>query len=200
MRVLDSLPALSPAQFFGVVARCFYVEGRVEKKKKWFLPSMADLFAEEEFAQVFVGWNEEALSFFIDVDAPFVDAETDYVDLFLDTRDRKKKGVVSRFCHHFRFSAEGGKEMTRFRGEDMHPLALAEDLECRAECKRKSYTLAIAIPTHSLHGYDPLLFARLGFTYSIHRTEEAPLHFSVSSLEYGIGDHPATWGSLHLVR
>ncbi|HLB53332.1 MAG TPA: hypothetical protein VJK48_06480 [Chlamydiales bacterium] len=200
MDLFENLPSLTPAQFFGVMASCYYTEKAVGRGKKWLLPSMADLLDEDEFANVYAGWNEEGVSFFIEVDVPFLDPEKDFVELFIDTRDLKVKGVVSRFCHHFRFSPKEKREVTRFRGEDIHPLADSKNLGCDAEIGKNCYFLAIAIPADSLHGYDPLTFSRLGFTYQINRSDGPPSHFSVSSSDFTIEQHPATWGSLKLVR
>jgi hypothetical protein len=93
-----------------------------------------------------------------------------------------------------------GREITRFRNEDTHRLCHPEDLQVTPDLDDTSYRLSIEIPALCLHGYDPLSFSRIGFTYRINRFEGRPQHFAVSSEEYTIEQHPATWGTLKLLK
>lgn len=211
MSLFEDLPGFSPVQFFGITADCFYFKRKLKMEKRFLLPSTVDLLTEESFADVYVGWNMEGLSFIFSVKVPFqkvgeVDfRKGDSVEIFIDTRDLKAKSTVSRFCHHFVFfpiESQNflGREISRFRNEDMHRLCHPEDLQVTPSLKEQSYTLEIEIPAHCLHGYDPLSFSRLGFTYRINRMGAFPQHFAVSSEEYVIEQHPATWGTLRLVK
>lgn len=211
MSLFEDIPALSPVQFFGLTSDCPYLKGTLKPSKVSLLPSTVDLLDEECFADVYAGWNFEKLAFHIDVHVPFQKIgdgdfrKGDSLELFIDTRDLKTKGVVSRFCHHFVFFPVEmqnffGREITRFRNEDTHRLCHPEDLQVIPELHKDSYSLSIEIPTHCLHGYDPLSFSRIGFTYRINRADGPPQHFAVSSEEYIIEQHPATWGTLKLVK
>ncbi|MBM3184401.1 MAG: hypothetical protein FJZ64_03755 [Chlamydiae bacterium] len=174
------------------------------------MPSTSDLLGEEAFADLYFSWDETKLSCFIVckvLGAPSGDdyRKTDSLELFIDTRDLKTKGVVSRFCHHFVFSPHQiqnfhGREVTRFRGEDIHRLCHPEDLHVEPKITDSSYRILIEIPSKCLYGYDPVGFPRLGFTYRINRSKGFPQHFAVSSEEYVIEQHPATWGTLKLVK
>ncbi|HSX37246.1 MAG TPA: hypothetical protein VLE95_00260 [Chlamydiales bacterium] len=211
MSLFEDLPALSPVQFFGLSADCNYSTQHLKPNKMFLLPSTEDLLCEEAFADVYTSWNVDKLCFYISVEVPFQNIgdgdfrKGDSVELFIDTRDLKTKGIVSRFCHHFVFFPVMvqnflGREVTRFRGEDIHRLCHPEDLQVTADIYGRSYSLSIEIPSACLHSYDPLSFPRLGFTYQINRTEGAPQHFAVSSKEYVIEQHPATWGTLKLIK
>jgi hypothetical protein len=211
MSFFEDLPALSPVQFFGMSFDCQYLRQTLKADKAYLLPSTADLLGEDSFAEVYASWNVDKLSFFISSKVPFQNAgESDFrkgdsVELFIDTRDLKTKGVVSRFCHHFVFFPVQiqnfyGRELTRFRGEDIHRLCHPEDLQVTPDLDDDSYRLLIEIPSSCLHSYDPLSFPRLGFTYRINRAGAPPQHFAVSSEEYTIEEHPATWGTLKLVK
>ncbi len=211
MSLFEDLPALSPVQFFGLNCDCLYLKHGLKPDKSFLLPSTSDLLGEEPFADVYVGWNVEKLAFLIAVKVPFKNAgdgdfgQGDSIEIFLDTRDLKTKGIVSRFCHHFVFFPIQvqnfyGREVTRFRGEDIHRLCHPEDLQVSPDLDDDAYRLNIEIPTACLHGYDPLSFPRLGFTYRINRVGGPPQHFAVSSEEYAIEQHPATWGTLKLVK
>lgn len=211
MSLFEDLPALSPVQFFSVSCAVHHSRKPLKPNKHFLLPSMVDLLNEEIFAEVYATWNEDGLAFFFAVHAPFQNVKEedfrqgDSVELFIDTRDLKTKGVISRFCHHFLFFPVElqnfyGREITRFRNEDVHPLCHPEDLPVQADLFDDAYHLSIEIPAHCLHGYDPQTFPRLGFTYRINRTQAPPQHFAVSSEEYVIENHPATWGTLKLER
>jgi len=209
MSLFDDVPSLSPVQFFGISAECFSVRGKWKPDKNYLLPSTSDLLGETSFADVYAGWSMEKLRFHFTVHVPFQKIgegdfrKGDSVELFIDTRDLKTKGVISRFCHHFVFfPAQSqnfyGREITRFREGDMHCLCHPEDLHVTPQHSADSYSLSIEIPAHCLHGYDPLSFSRLGFTYRINRSDGLAQHFAVSSEEYVIEQHPATWGTLKL--
>ena len=210
--MFEELPSLCPIQFFGISADClFLAKGTLKPDKRYLLPSTSDLLDEETFADVYAAWNFEKLSFLIDVRIPFSKIgeddirKGDSVELFIDTRDLKSKGTVSRFCHHFIFypaAVQGfyGREVTRFRNEDVHRLCHPEDLTIGPRLKSNSYTLEIEIPAQCLTGFDPMSFPRLGFTYRINRTEGMPQNFAVSSEEYIIEQHPASWGTLKLIE
>lgn len=207
----EDLPAFSPVQFFGVSAECLLTRGILKPDKEHLLPSTSDLLGEVSFADVYAGWNVDKLSFYIHVHSPFQKiGEPDFrkgdcVELFIDTRDLKTKGAISKFCHHFVFFPAlsqnfYGRELTRFRSDDMHRLCHPEDLQVAAHIDNDSYRLSIEIPNTCLFGYDPLSFSRIGFTYRINRADGPAQHFAVSSEEYAIEQHPATWGTLNLQR
>jgi hypothetical protein len=210
--MFEELPSLCPVQFFGLSADCpFLSKGTLKKDKRFLLPATSDMLDEESFADVYAAWNFEKLTFLIHVKAPFQRIgegdfrKGDSIELFLDTRDLKSKGTISRFCHHFVFfpaQVQGfyGRETTRFRNEDVHRLCHPEDLTVTPSIDSTSYSLEIEIPAHCLTGFDPMSFPRLGFTYRINRSDAPPQHFAVSSEEYAIEQHPATWGTLKLVQ
>lgn len=211
MDLFEDLPALSPVQFFGLTADCLFLRGPLKPEKTFLLPSTSELLDEESFADIYAAWSFEKLYFYIAVHRPFQRVgegdfrKGDSVELFIDTRDLKTKGVVTRFCHHFVFFPVEmqnfyGREVTRFRNEDTHRLCHPEDLHIAPDLDESSYRLAIEIPAHCLYGYDPLSFSRIGFTYRINRSEGPAQHFAVSSEEYAIEQHPATWGTLKLLK
>lgn len=210
--MFEELPSLCPVQFFGLSADCLFLsKGSLKADKKFLLPSTSDMLDEEAFADVYTAWNFEKLHFLIAVKTPFQRIgegdirKGDSVELFLDTRDLKSKGAISRFCHHFVFfpaQLQGcyGREITRFRNEDVHRLCHPEDLTVTPHLQAQSYMLEIEIPANCLTGFDPMSFPRLGFTYRINRADAPPQHFAVSSDEYAIEQHPATWGTLKLIQ
>lgn len=202
--MFEELPSLSPLQFFGIVADAhFFPKKNWKPDSSFLLPLTSEWTDEEPFADVYAAWNFEKLLFHVAVKNPSL-GEGDSIELFIDTRDLKSKGVVSRFCHHFIFyphQVQGfyGREITRFRGEETHRLCHPEDLVVTPTVQARSYSLLIEISASCLTGYDPIQSPRLGFTYRISRTGGLPQHFSASSEEYALELHPAVWGTLKLV-
>lgn len=205
--ILEKIPPLSPADFFNLSCDLYYSKDGLRNKHA--LNDTSKLLAEDPFASCSMAWNEEGIIFEIKVDQPFENCffpdyrEGDSLELFIDTRDLKTAGFLTRFCHHFVFLPKPveeirAQEMTHFRTEDSHPLCDPERLKIEAEFHPKKYEMNIFIPSDCLCGYDPLSFDRLGFTYRMNRVGNAPQHFSVSSQYYAIEKHPALWASLKL--
>jgi len=178
-------------------------------KEKYQLPDLSHWLNESTFVNCFMGWHKKGLFFCFDVEQMLEESffpdfrRGDSIEIFIDTRDRKDKGFITRFCHHFIFLPQSvqqlqAKEITRFRGEDSHLLCPEKDLQVKVQINKKSYRLYGFIAASGLHGYDPSRFDKLGFTYRINRYKKPSQHFSVSSLEYVIENNPALWASLAL--
>jgi len=206
--MFEEVPALTVLPFFNIKTDVFFAKKAIDVTgKKYLLTSSAPFLAEEKFCEAYMGYNHHALYFHFRVDKPFEEANStdfrkgDSIEIFIDTRDIKDKTVISQFCHHFVFFAEAvngvlGKEVTRFRTEEVHPLCSPKDLKVNAHFAKKSYVLDIEIKSSSLFGYDPSSFERMGFTYRINRKGGEPQHFAISSSEYKIELQPSLWSSL----
>lgn len=210
--MFDERPfSLNPTNFFAMAADCPRLKkGNFPTLRDYPLPDTTSLCDEYTFAQAAMGWNEDGLGFFFNMDQAFTKAtfpdvtRGDSIELFIDTRDLKSAGFNTRFCHHFYFlpeAVEGNQygEITRFRTEDRHEYCDPQLLQVEVEKRRSSYTMKIFIPTQCLYGYDPKQFDRLGFTYRINRASGKPQHFSIVTEEYQIDQHPAYWASLTLI-
>jgi len=200
MTIFEELPALSPVQFFSLSWDCPYVKEDLRANDEHRIPSTAELLGEEEFADLYMGWNEQKISLEIRSQRR---SESDSVEFFFDTRDLKTKVQISKFCHHFVFTPDEkdgvfGKEMTRFRNEDIHRLCDPRELFVDVEGDDSSYILRIQIPAVCLFGYDPFQFQRLGFTYRVNRANGPSQHFAVSSEEFNIEQQPSLWATVKL--
>lgn len=200
-------------QFFACLAECHHISspGEEIQKTSGFLANTSWLTEDAYFADVAIGWHEEGIKVAIEVKQPLQRcvypqiAQGDAVELFFDTRDLKTACLPSRFCHHFFFLPEPVEgiqrgELSRFRGEDRHPLAAPEDFICDLYRLPKSYRMEIFLPAKVLFGYDPSQFQRLGFAYRIHRFQGKPQHFTVCSPDFAIPQQPALWATLRLVK
>jgi len=208
--LLEELPALNPSEFFSLGGKLHYSKTS-SSSKKFMLPEMSGWLAEEGFATVALSWNETGISVHVHVKKPFESAsypkysEGDAVELFFDTRDLKTAGFATRFCHQFFFLPQAVQgvvagEVSHFRSEDSHPLCDPLDLQVTSEMGKKDYTMQIFIPAHCLHGFDPSLFEKIGFTYRIHRYKGQPQHFALSSQHFSLEQHPRLWASFKFIK
>lgn len=201
---------LAPINFVEVKFNVHFHKAKSLDDKLYKLPNTNWLTAEEHFAEVSLGWNEEGIAFRFEVNKPFEVAlypeiqEGDSVEVFIDTRDVKTAGFATRFCHHFFFTAgevesKFGAEISRFRTDDSHPLCDHNDLIIKPKLSKNSYTIDAFIPRLCLFGYDPSEFKRIGFTYRINRFGGPAQHFSVKTDEFRIEDQPSLWASGSIV-
>ncbi len=213
MSELEKKISLLPLSFYAFSVDCHYLKNKenLYKLDNYSLPSTGLFFQEETFAKVSMGWNEEGIYLLIAFKIAFKQSffpeieKGDSVELFFDTRDIKSSGFNTRFCHHFFFlpqAFEGRQagEMTHFRTEDRHELCDFSLLKCQTTFAAKNYKMAIFIPKEALHGYDPIQFDRLGFSYRLHRAKGTAQHFSVSSEEFMVEQQPSLWSSVKLIK
>ncbi len=178
---------------------------------KYLLPSVGEVFGEDSFAKVFMGWQPAGLSFQIQVkqDQALVVLYPDFrqgdsIELFIDTRAITSAKTTHRFCHQFYFLPElfegrQAGECTRFRTEDSHPLCEEGQLSVEIEKQAKGYTATIFIPKECLVGYDPQKGSYLGFTYRINSSQGQVQHFAMTSDDARLDTMPGLWAHLRLV-
>lgn len=196
---------LAPVNFFTMEIECHQAkEGKLTHSH--LLPDMSELCVDDSIAEVYLGWEpagiRAAVKFKSTIELPAPNKKTakaPSIELLIDTRDLKSAGFNTRFCHHFLFTHEGGREITKFRTEDSHELCNPTELILALEGKKSNPVFQIFIPSQCLFGYDPEQLNRLGFTYRILAPEYGPQHFSVVSDEYQIDQNPALWSSLILI-
>lgn len=215
--MFEELIPVSAANFFAVSLEAFSYSGKPGDplSKKHLLPSLSFFYETPDFAQVALGWSEKGIFVSVFSEEPtrelhFPDfRKGDSLELFIDTRDVKTVAHVTRFCHHFCILPEildenaesiQALEVTRFRGDDSHPLADPQHLIVESEKKRRGYQLHVFISQEALFGYDPTQFDRLGFTYRINRTRNEPQYFSAAGSDVVIENQPSLWASVKLVK
>lgn len=215
--MLDEVIPLSPVDFFAFQIEAHYVSGKpcAPLSKKYLLPNFSECFPQEQFASIYFGWSEKGIYLTLNSNHPVREVlfpdflSGDAFEVFIDTRDVKTTGWTTRFCHHFFFLPEPVEvnedliqagEITRFRTEDIHELAPASSLQVVCEKGKKSYALHVFIPAESLHGYEPLQFERLGFSYRVSRARGDPAFFTTSAQDFPIEQQPSLWASLKLNR
>ena len=217
MSSLENLEPLSPIDFFAVQIDCLYAQNKELSQKRHALVDLTPFHGESAFARVWMGWHEEGICIRVDIPLShpfnyslFPDFQKgDSIEFFFDTRDVKATGYATRFCHHFFFLPEPVRreerliqagEVTRFRSEDAHPLCDPDKLLIQTIKKKHEQQVIIFVPSDFLHGYDPIQFNRLGFTYRINRWKGSSQMFSASDQDFPIEQHPSLWASCFLIR
>ncbi len=200
---------LHPLNYFHFELSCKKKKGAL-KKAAYAVPSFAEMHGEKECSTLYFAWSEEGLHFHLDSDVKMGESHfPDYdlgeaLELFIDTRDIKNKTFNHRFCHQFVFLPEAvsgvqAKEVTRFRTEDLHPLAEASLLEVVSYKKKKGYEMEIFIPKEALFGYDPAEFNRMGFCFVQHFSDHSPVEMTLLQKEIQIDQNPSVWSSVKFV-
>ena len=205
--VLERVSPLLPVDFFSLGFSIPYVKKPFAKLG--LLPDTSELLGEESFAKMLMGWCEEGIYIELRVAQEFHEsaypnfALGDSLELFFDTRDVKSAGFATRFCHHFVLLPQAvqgieAQEVTHFRSEDTHPLSDSQLIEIQTDFGKSHYQLRTFFPAETLHGFDPNMCDRLGFTYKVNRFQGDSMHFSVSSQSIKIAQQPSLWASLQL--
>jgi hypothetical protein len=200
---LENMDPFFPADFFTCNAEVQY------GKEGFLLPDVSELLGEEKFIAFTLSWTEEEIAGSVLVKSPMTSSsfpdydKGDAIEVFIDTRDNKKVGCPTRFCHQFvflPFEVDGvtALEVTRFRPEDAHELCEASLLHTDVKKEKEGYSLFFTLPKDVLHGYDPLQFPRLGFAYKVHRYKKEAGHFPFSSKRFSPLQNPSLWASLTL--
>jgi hypothetical protein len=217
VELFESTPPLLPLEFFSLACSIKHAAisatapSSVVMRSSFTLPDTAELLGEERFSEIALCWNQEGLCLEVFVDKPFEEvyfpffSKGDAIELFFDTRDLKTAGFATRFCHHFVVLPQAVQdiqalEMTHFRTEDTHTLCDPNELAVHADFHKNSYSVRILIPAQCLHGFDPKVCDRIGFTYRIHRYGGQPQHFAVASEHFAIEQSPRLWASLTLIK
>ena len=206
--LLEGMAPFFPADFFTCSTEVAYSK---EVKGARILPDLSELLAEEKLASFSLAWNEEGLLGTVTVNSPMTASsfpdyiKGDAVELFIDTRDNKKAGSPTRFCHQFvllPFEVEGvtAVEVTRFRPEDAHELCDPALIHLDVQKSGEGYSLTFTLPKEILHGYDPLQFPRIGLSYRIHRHKGEAGHFPFSSKRFNPLQNPSLWASITLTQ
>lgn len=195
--------------FFTITHDLYEVDEKKGLQKKHRLAEFSKFLAEDSFVKSQMGWNKKGLCFAFDIDKPFEDSfypdfrKGDSIELFIDTRDLKSAGFITRFCHHFVAFPKPieeiyAREVTTFRTDDRHDLCDPSQIKVASEFRKKGYHIEINLLSECLYGYDPSSFERLGFTFRINAMGMDPNHFVVSSEYVGIEQHPNRWASMQM--
>lgn len=134
-------------------------------------------------------------------------AESDGLQLWIDTRNTQSIHRASRFCHHFCLLPRGGGrkkngplavQLPIARAREDAPLAEPGAVPVHADVRERGYRLQAWLRAECLHGYDPEANPRLGFYYCVRDAELGLQTLSVGD-EFPYAHDPSLWSTLELV-
>ena len=181
------------------------------------LPSFGAAFGQgPAFADLRAAWNENGLSFWLQVAGkkqppwcrPDRLEDNDGLHIWIDTRDTHNIHRASRFCHRFAFFPAGGgrsfdqpleAQMLINRARENASPVPERMLQVRSEKRVDGYRLDCHIPAAALTGFDPNDYTRLGFFYLVQDRELGWQTFSVDNA-FPFDEDPSVWGTLELVE
>lgn len=181
------------------------------------LPWPTGFDAGPTFAEVRLGWNAGGLALAVSVAGkrlplriqPQLPAESDGVQLWIDTRATQTVHRATRFCHHFCLLPTAGKS-----SKTTSPLAVglpiararedatatdATGVKLWSELRPDGYLLEAWIPAEALTGYDPAGSPRMSW-YLIIRDAELGDQTLTVGREFPFDADPSLWQTLELVR
>lgn len=178
------------------------------------LPQFGDLDESEPFGQIAAAWNKRGLAVSATVQGkkhpPRCDqatpAESDGLQVWIDTRNTQSIHRASRFCHHFCFLPAGGGpkadrplavQLPIARAKDDGPIAESGEMSVVVENLSDGYRLEAWLPSDVLTGFDPEANPRLGFYYFLLDAELGEQFLSVGR-DFPFAHDPSLWSTLEL--
>lgn len=208
--MFSQLTPLSPAAFFAFEVRAKRYKGRKLQAlgEEYLLEDLSAFTGGVPFGRLYVGWHEKGLYVTCRVKRAYTKSahpfqEGEALELFVDTRGSESERLTP-YCHHFFFvpeEVEGGErcgELTKLRGEQARPLAEASKLEVQFVKGWRDFALHLFLPQEVLHGYDPLAFPRLRFSYRLYHPGRGVQCYGATDAECALEQFPAFWPHLQL--
>ena len=130
-----------------------------------------------KFYDIYLAYRNEGLFLYVDIKKKVEIINNDFIELFFDTRNLKSLYYLDKYCHHFVFFFEKEedhfvKEVTKFRGDNLHLHADPTDIFVKVKKTRNNYSYDMCIPQKCLYGFDPEKFTNIGFAFRINSFEK----------------------------
>ena len=178
------------------------------------LPDLAALHEGPRFAELRMAWNAEGIGISARVQGksgppvcnPTYPAESDGLQVWIDTRNTQSIHRASRFCHHFCALPDGGKrrgpaavQLPIARAREESSLARPEQIGVHFEGQQGGYLLEMWLPADVLTGFDPEANPRLGF-YALVRDSGLGEQFLTVGREFPFANDPSLWSTVELTQ
>ena len=178
------------------------------------LPDFGDLDNAPPVGRIAAAWNKRGLAFSATVRGKqhslscraATPAESDGLQVWIDTRNTQSIHRASRFCHHFCFLPGGGGrkadqplavQLPIARAKEAGNIADSRSISVAAENLTDGYRIEAWLPAEVLTGYDPEANPRLGFYYILLDAELGEQFLSVGR-DFPFAHDPSLWSTLEL--
>lgn len=216
-----SEPLIIPRFLFRFAASCRYGDPLWTDKgaplgEAYRLPNLAELDERGAAPDFRAAWSEKGLAFRVEVRGKkhpawcraSQPAESDGLQLWIDTRNVQNVHRATRFCHRLFFLPAGdGRGFARpvagvlpiHRARSPHAPIDADQLAVVAQTTDDGYILHAHVAAEALTGFDPVDHPALGFTYAVIDHEHGEWTFGPGSpMPYQ--EDPSFWATLDLVQ
>lgn len=180
------------------------------------IPFPGVLDGAKNWADVRAAWTPAGLGFSVHVqggsDEPrfqaSAPAESDGLQIWLDTRNTQSIHRASRYCHHFVATCTGGGRQGTDAQVIQLPIARAREnapevesnlLQARYTPETSGYVLEVWLPAEVLHGFDAENSPLLGF-YCLVRDRKLGDQFLTVDHDFPFAADPSLWSTLDLVN
>lgn len=180
------------------------------------LPNLREVDGEQNFGDIRLAWNGQGVGISAEVGgrtAPLAcdskrPAESDGLQVWIDTRNTQNIHRSSRFCHHFCFlpARKNGKAEKPFatqleiaRARESGQLADGKTLSVCVKAKKAGYLLEAWIPKSALNGFDPDSSKHVGFYYHLRDSELGEQYLTVDD-EFPFANDPSLWSTVELIE
>jgi len=181
----------------------------------YIVPDLMHLRNSVAFANVYFTWDEENIYIGLNVARKRNPVEVDSnrfwrkdcLELWLDMRNDKTKGVYTEHTHQFFFLPKGRKEDRNLAtaGEASQPGSSIQeiiydhkDIQVASIIKRDGYSLEACISRNAISTYDPINYPFIGFNYHINDTDGRTQWWSCGT-DFPRHRDPSTWGTVELI-
>mgnify|MGYP001101771304 CR=1 FL=1 len=214
-----SEPLITPRFLFRFAAPCRWTERLWTPKgaplgEEYRLPTLVELDERRSAPEIRAAWNERGLAFRVAVHGKkqppwcraVAPAESDGLQLWIDTRNVQNVHRASRFCHRLFFLPAGkGRGLAEpcagvlpiHRARTPHSPIEPDQLAVACQNKSDGYVLHAFVAAEALTGFDPAEHTALGFTYCV-------LDHELGEFSFGPGapmpyqEDPSLWATLEL--
>jgi hypothetical protein len=166
------------------------------------------------FADLRIAWNLRGMGFSVDVSGKHrppqclleKPAESDGLQVWIDTRDTKTIHRAGRFCHWFCLLPCGdgpdamqpmGIQLPVPRAREDAPICEPEAILISSELRKNGYRLEAWLSAEVLNGFDPHAQPGIGFNFLVRDAELGTQSLAVAG-DYPSESDPSLWATLEL--
>ncbi len=172
--------------------------------------SIPDLSFEQKsgkWGNVKLAWNKNGLGIGLKVDQKqHPTTASEYIQVWIDTRDTKTVHRANRYCHSFQFRPTRNPEkqnqpyceqLTIHRAQADAPMCELSEILLWAKINPTGYELESWLPASVLNGFEPSAYPQLGFYYAIFDSELGE-QFMIVDHEFPFAQDPGLWATMRL--
>ncbi len=194
---------------------CSWTAAGLELPATCRLPCFAALAGRDEFADVRLAWEPQAIGFVIEVSGKQTPPwcrdsrleDSDGFQLWIDTRCSPGIHRATQYCHRFLFMPSGGGTLRDQPMTGLMPINRARQnpkspppgsIQVYTKMRPDGYRLSGRFAAAAMTGFDGVQYPRIGLYYAVIDRELGWQSLTLSQ-EYPVVEDPSLWGEAVLV-